>query len=94
MLDNKKDAIYYCGPFGATEQAIALAAGEKYVVEAFNAKSGATITATPAGSAPVTASVDGKAITLTGAESGTAGTYDVTISDGTSSTVVSVKYVG
>ena len=94
VLDNKKDAIYYCGPFGATEQSIALAAGENYVVEAFNAKSGGTITASPASSAPITASVSGNAVTLTGKASGTAGTYDVTISDGTSSTVVSVKYVG
>ena len=94
VLNNKKDAIYYCGPFSASEQAIALAANEEYVIDAFNAAAGATITATPASGAPVTAAVSGGKVTLTGAASGTAGVYDVTISDGTSSTTVAVNYVG
>ena len=85
VLNNKKDAIYYSGPFSVTENVVTLNVGEVFVVNGVNGTG--TITAASGDSTKVTAAVSGNAITLTGVAKTTAGTpVTITLTDGNSAT--------
>ena len=94
VLNNKKDAIYYSGPFSVTDTNLNLNAGEKYIVYGVNIAEGGTFSITGSDDIKID-SVSANAIQIEVKPSATAGTdYTLTASDGTSNETIALHYVG
>lgn len=96
VLNNKKDAIYYSGPFSATERTLALLKGEVYKVNAVNYGANtvtAAVTGGEVGDTKPTAAVTGGEVTITTTASTTAGTYTVTLTADDETTAITVVVV-
>lgn len=83
VLSNKKDAIYYSGPFSASEKVITINEGEVYKVHGVNATG--TITGVSSASGKATVSVSGNEITITGVDTSSSAVI-ITLTDGNSDT--------
>ena len=97
VLKNKKDAIYYSGPFSVSERTLVLNKGESITVDAINFGTNAVTAAVKKGassSTDLTATVSGGAVTIAAKASAVAGTdYTVTLTAGSDTTVVNVTVI-
>lgn len=90
VLNNKKDAIVYSGPFSCTDKVLNLRVGEAVVVNGINYTG--TITAAATISGKVTTSVSGGAVTITGAAATAANTPEtITLTDSGSGTTTTIS---
>lgn len=90
VLNNKKDALYYSGPFSLSDKSITIKVGEVYKV--YSIGNTGTISVTNASVASkVSTSVSGNELTITGTAATAANTPTVlTITDAGSSTTSTV----
>ena len=97
VLKNKKDAIYYSGPFAASERTLVLNKGESITVDAINYGANSVTAAVKKGSSAntdLTTAVSGGAVTITAKASAAAGTdYTVTLTAGSDTTTINVTVI-
>lgn len=97
VLNNKKDALYYSGPFSVSERTLVLNQGESLGLSLVNYTGTVTAAVTKGGSSSsaVTATVSGGAVTVAATANATAGDYVVTLTNGSggATTTVNVKVV-
>lgn len=98
VLNNKKDALYYSGPFSVSERTLVLNQGESLDLSLVNFSGTVTAAVTKGGSSSsaVTATVSGGNVTVAATANATAGDYVVTLTNGSGSsatTTINVKVV-
>lgn len=97
VLNNKKDALYYSGPFSVSERTLVLNQGESLGLSLVNYTGTVTAAVTKGGSSSsdVTATVSGGNVTVAATANATAGDYVVTLTNGSGSatTTINVKVV-
>lgn len=96
VLDNKKDAIYYSGPFSASLQTLCLNKGESTWVDAVNYSGTVTAAVTTAAgvtSTALTATVSSGKVTIAADSAATAGDYKVTLTNSSDTVAIAVKVV-
>lgn len=97
VLNNKKVALYYSGPFSVSERNLALNQGESLDLSLVNYTGTVTAAVTKGGSSSsdVTATVSGGSVTVAAIAAATTGDYVVTLTNGSGSatTTINVKVV-
>ena len=94
VLNNKKDALFYSGPFSLTDKAITLKVGEVYKVYGVGKTGNLSVSASVA--SKVSTSISGNEITITATAATAANTptvLTVTDSGSSSTSTVSVTVV-
>ena len=92
MLNNKKDALYYSGPFSASQGVVVLNKGESYKIYGVNAADTITAAVTGTGTKP-TATVSGNEITIEAGSTASTGEFTVTLTSDTKTTTIAVTVV-
>lgn len=80
VLNNKRDALYYSGPFAASQQTVVLNPGEVYRIDAVNVTGTVTAAVTGSGTKP-TATVSGNEVVITTTSSTSTGDFVLTLTD-------------